>query len=248
MKKGMVDSRLNIWILQTFFSCCGVRLSSTALKLCSDGELPFFSLKTIFWFGLLLWLFSISRGGVMRFCCLLGEFSLLLLLLLVVWPNENVSVLLMGEIVRSGDNVMRCVIDLTGDVGDSRLLAFVSAIKRRAWSRSRAWRSSFDEVKGKFKWIDSKRNTVGIRSEKNELKTEEIRFQNERKVRAAKSKRKNNVSEKQWWDVKHTFASCLPFSIETGLFFRRSIMALAFSLISLCRESSFWLVEGERNG
>lgn len=68
----------------------------------------------------------------MRFCCcLLGEFSLLLLLLLVV-PNVNASVLLIGEIVRSGDNVIRCVIDLTGDVGDSRPLAFVSAIKRRA--------------------------------------------------------------------------------------------------------------------
>lgn len=134
--------------VQTFFSCWGDRLSSTELKLCSDGELPFFSPNTIFWFGLLLWLFSTSLGGVNRgdalwlVFCLVGEFSLLL-------PDFDVklkpSELLMGDIVRSGDNVMRCVIDLTGDVGESRFIdrARVSAINRRAWSRSLACRSSW---------------------------------------------------------------------------------------------------------
>lgn len=50
----------------------------------------------------------------------------------------------MGDIVRSGDNVMRCVIDLIGDVGESRFIdrARVSAIRRRAFVRSLAWRSS----------------------------------------------------------------------------------------------------------
>lgn len=122
----------------TFFSCCGDKFSRTELKLCSVGELPFFSLNTIFWFGLLLWLFSTSLGGVTRgdvaciFFCLLGEFSLLLLDLVDV--NGKPSVLLMGDIVRSGDRVMRCVIDLFGDVGESRFIdrARVSAIKRRA--------------------------------------------------------------------------------------------------------------------
>lgn len=66
------------------------------------------------------------------FFCLLGEFSLLLLDLCDV--NVKPSVLLMGEIVRSGDNVMRWVIDLHGDVGESRFMdrALVSAIRRRA--------------------------------------------------------------------------------------------------------------------
>ena len=51
--------------------------------------------------------------------------------------------LLIGEIVRSGDNVMRCVIERTGDDGESRFIDFarVSAIKRRACSRSLICRS-----------------------------------------------------------------------------------------------------------
>lgn len=76
----------------TFFSRCGdnVRLSITELKLCSDGELPFFS-------GL------ISRCGVIRGeAYLVGDVSLLVDFDVMLKP----SMLLMGDIVRSGDNVI----------------------------------------------------------------------------------------------------------------------------------------------
>lgn len=96
----------------------------------------------------MLWLFSTSLGGVTRggelwlLFCLIGEFSLLLPDLLDTTLKP--STLLMGEIVRSGDSVIRCVIDLSGDVGDSRFIdrALVSAIKRRARFRRLACRSS----------------------------------------------------------------------------------------------------------
>lgn len=125
----------------TFFSRCGEILSKTELKLC-NGELPFLSLRLL---GLVRLLLSdsfkpfFSRGGVIRgeFNCLTGEPSLLVRV-------KKPSVVFIGDIVRSGDNVIRCVISLMGDVGESRLcdLARVSAIKRRACSRRRAWRSS----------------------------------------------------------------------------------------------------------
>lgn len=74
--------------------------------------------------------------------CLVGEFSLLFDILTLL--KKLPSAVFMGDIVRSGDNVIRCVIDLTGDVGESKLNDFarVSAIKRRACSRKRACRSS----------------------------------------------------------------------------------------------------------
>jgi hypothetical protein len=55
----------------------------------------------------------------------------------------NVMLLLIGEMVLSGDNVMRCVRGRTGEEGESRLMDFarVSAISRRACSRRRCWRS-----------------------------------------------------------------------------------------------------------
>lgn len=78
-----------------------------------------------------------SRGGVIRGepICLTGEFSLLLERLL-----RNPSVVLIGDIVRSGDNVILWVINFIGDVGESKLRDFarVSAIRRRACSRKRA--------------------------------------------------------------------------------------------------------------
>ena len=45
----------------------------------------------------------------------------------------------MGEIVRSGERVILCVIDRTGEEGESRFIDFalVSAIKRLACTRSR---------------------------------------------------------------------------------------------------------------
>ena len=129
-------------IKNTFFSRCGDILSMTELKLC-NGELPFFS---FFLLGLdrllsislkpFLIILLASRGGVIRgeFICLTGEPSLL-------FPFEKKpSLVFIGDIVRSGDNVIRCVINLIGDVGESKLLDFarVSAIKRRACSRRRA--------------------------------------------------------------------------------------------------------------
>ncbi len=132
----------------TFFSRCGEILSKTELKLC-NGELPFLSFRLLGLDRLLLsdsfnpFLITfdvISRGGVMRgeFNCFTGEPSLF------ADRVKKPSVVLIGDIVRSGDNVIRCVINFIGDVGESRLcdLARVSAIKRLACSRSRAWRSS----------------------------------------------------------------------------------------------------------
>lgn len=77
------------------------------------------------------------RLGLVRVTSLLGEFSRLLLL-------KNSIVLLIGEMVRSGDSVIRCVMDLTGDEGESKLmdLARVSAINFLACSRKRCCRSS----------------------------------------------------------------------------------------------------------
>ena len=51
--------------------------------------------------------------------------------------------LFIGEIVRSGDKVIRCVMGRTGDDGESRFMDFarVSAINRRACSRRRCCRS-----------------------------------------------------------------------------------------------------------
>lgn len=61
-----------------------------------------------------------SRGGVIlspsKFGVRTGEFSLLPPLRL-----KKPSKLLIGEIVRSGDKVILCVIDLNGDDGESRL-------------------------------------------------------------------------------------------------------------------------------
>lgn len=80
----------------TFFSRCGdiVRFSMTELKLCNDGELPFFS-------GL------VSRSGVMRGDdtrpYLVGDDSLLVDFVDVILKP---SVLFMGDIVRSGDNLI----------------------------------------------------------------------------------------------------------------------------------------------
>lgn len=134
----------SIHYLLTFFSRCGdsVKFSMTELKLCNDGELPFFS-------GLWLnALSTVSFGGVRRFkiCCLVGEFSLLFVFVVDVDVDVKLkpSVVLIGEIVRSGDNVIRCDIDVIGDVGESKLfdLALVSAIKRLACSRKRCFRSS----------------------------------------------------------------------------------------------------------
>lgn len=57
---------------------------------------------------------------------------------IVVLKLNELTLLFIGEIVRSGDNVMRCVIVRTGDEGESKLIDFarVSAISRRACSRS----------------------------------------------------------------------------------------------------------------
>lgn len=125
----------------TFFSRCGEILSKTELKLC-NGELPFRSLRLLGLDRLLVLSDSImpflvmSRGGVIRgeFNCFTGEPSLF------VERLKKPSVVLIGDIVRSGDSVIRCVINLIGDVGESTLcdLARVSAIRRRACSRSRA--------------------------------------------------------------------------------------------------------------
>lgn len=128
----------------TFFSRCGEILSKTELKLC-NGELPFLSLRLIGLDRLLLsdslkpFLIKCeltSRGGVNRGepNCFTGEPSLLFARL------KKPSVVFIGDIVRSGDKVIRCVISLIGEVGESRLcdLARVSAINRRACSRRRA--------------------------------------------------------------------------------------------------------------
>lgn len=132
------------WNSPTFFSRCGEILSKTELKLC-NGELPFRSFRLLGLDRLLLSdsfrpFLIISRGGVIRgeFDCLTGEPSLF------VGRVKKPSVVFIGDIVRSGDNVIRCVISLIGDVGESTFcdLARVSAIKRRACSRRRAWRSS----------------------------------------------------------------------------------------------------------
>lgn len=54
--------------------------------------------------------------------------------------------LFIGEIVLSGDKVIRCVMGRTGDDGESRLIfARVSAINRRACSRRRCCRSFYKE-------------------------------------------------------------------------------------------------------
>lgn len=104
-------------------------LSSTEVKLCSEGEFPLFSLNLIL---------STSRNDVelIRFFFLEGEFSLLLDLLCIKLKPFALSI---GEIVRSGDKVIEknCLI---GDVGESELIerARVSAIKRRACSRNLA--------------------------------------------------------------------------------------------------------------
>lgn len=129
----------------TFFSRSGEIRSRTELKLC-NGEFPFRSLDVLPLLGLvrrLPVLFSIawsSRGGVTR-CepdCLTGELSLLPLR-----PLKNPSAVFIGDIVRSGDKVIRCA-NFPGDVGESKLCdrARVSAIRRRACSRNRTWRSS----------------------------------------------------------------------------------------------------------
>lgn len=124
--------------LLTFRSRCGDKFSNTELKLCIDGELPFFSLTIRF--GVFR-LFSKSLGGVILgdepILCLVGEFSLLFVNVVV---KLKPSPLFIGDIVRSGDNVIRCVIGFNGDVGESKLIdrALVSAIKRRACSRKRA--------------------------------------------------------------------------------------------------------------
>lgn len=110
------------------------------MKLCSDGELPF---RSIIRLGLFR-LFSESRGGVIRGddASFAGEFSLLFDILPLL--KKLPSAVLIGDIVRSGDNVIRCAIDFAGDVGESKLNDFarVSAIRRRACSRNRACRSS----------------------------------------------------------------------------------------------------------
>lgn len=51
---------------------------------------------------------------------------------------NGVTLLFIGEIVLSGDNVILCVMERTGDDGESKLmdLARVSAMSRRACSRS----------------------------------------------------------------------------------------------------------------
>lgn len=121
--------------------------SRTELKLC-NGELPLRSFDAVPLLGLhrrLPVLFSVawsSRGGVMRGepDCLPGELSLL--------PSRALkypSDIFIGDIVRSGDKVIRCVIILTGDVGESKLFdrARVSAIKRLACSRNLTCRSSY---------------------------------------------------------------------------------------------------------
>lgn len=123
----------------TFFSRSGEARSRTELKVC-NGELPLRSLDVLPLLGLerrLPVLFSIawsSRGFVTcgKPHCLTGEPSLL--------PTRglmNTSDVFIGDIVRSGDKVIRCFI-LTGDVGESKLCdrARVSAIKRRACSRN----------------------------------------------------------------------------------------------------------------
>lgn len=81
--------------LFTFFSRCGdiVRFSITELKLCNDGELPFFS-------GLVS-LCGVIRGDETRLY-LMGDDSLLVDFDVMLKP----SILFMGDIVRSGDNVI----------------------------------------------------------------------------------------------------------------------------------------------
>lgn len=132
--------KINVMKSSTFFSRCGEILSRTELKLC-NGELPFLSLRLL---GLDRLLLSdsfkpflntcefISRGGVIRgeFNCFTGEPSLLVL----VKKPSIVFIGDIGDMVRSGDKVIRCVISLIGDVGESKLcdLARVSAINRRA--------------------------------------------------------------------------------------------------------------------
>lgn len=56
---------------------------------------------------------------------------------------NGVTLLLIGEIVLSGDKVIRCVIGRTGDEGESKFidLALVSAMSRRACSRNLICRS-----------------------------------------------------------------------------------------------------------
>lgn len=103
-------------------------------------------------------MFSESRGGVIRGddanACVVGEFSLLLDILPLL--KKLPSAVLIGDIVRSGDNVIRWAIDFTGDVGESKLNDFarVSAIRRRACSRKRACRSS----------CNKKYNNIGLAS------------------------------------------------------------------------------------
>lgn len=70
-------------------------------------------------------------------------------MLVLLLGKVKPSVLLMGEIVRSGDIENRWLIPLIGDVGESELIDRdrVSAIRRRACSRNRACRSSCTNAK-----------------------------------------------------------------------------------------------------
>ena len=82
-----------------------------------------------------LWSGLLPRGGVFsRGASSLGIAALKL---------NAFTLLLMGEIVRSGDSVILCVIDRTGDDGESRLIDFalVSAMSRLACSLKRVCRS-----------------------------------------------------------------------------------------------------------
>lgn len=118
----------------TFFSRCGDTRSSTELKLC-NGELrslpglirePPFTASSP----------ASGRGGDTR---LVGDVSLL-----PTNPGSGAE-LLMGEMVRSGDRVIRWVIILMGEFGESmfRERARVSAISRRACSLKRTCLSSY---------------------------------------------------------------------------------------------------------
>lgn len=226
------------WNSPTFFSRCGEILSKTELKLC-NGELPFRSFRLL---GLdrlsgasFRPFFITSLGGVIRgeFNCFTGEPSL---------RGKKPSVVFIGDIVRSGDSVIRWVISLIGDVGESRLcdLARVSAIKRRACSRKRAWRCSSCLIFSTFRWIYTDTVVEWDR-----------RWWSQwwKKGRRKNAKRKNKKNlwlqnQTKWngnrYFVLFTSKSALPLSSTVLLLlFRRSIIALAFALISLCRESNF---------
>lgn len=131
-----MNRQFNVYeILHTFFSRCGDTLSSTELKLCNgefrslpglvrDPPPPFTKSPESVRAGATRLVGDVSRRSAAK-------------------PASD-AVLLIGEIVRSGDSVMRCVIILTGELGESMFSerARVSAISRRACSRNRTCRSS----------------------------------------------------------------------------------------------------------